>query len=143
MCIITIRSAKNCFTQAILIWRPENWFQGLAKILTSEHKILSFKRQRSMNKKNIVEFVTSTIKDELELNDKSANIRYDTPIIGSNSPIDSMGLVQLCLSLEEKAEELGFEFDWTTESAMSRSRGMFRSIESLSNEFVSQYHEKR
>ena len=96
-----------------------------------------------MNKKNIVEFVTSTIKDELELSDKSANIRYDTPIIGSNSPIDSMGLVQLCLSLEEKAEELGFEFDWTTESAMSRSRGMFRSIDSLSDEFVSQFNEKR
>ena len=96
-----------------------------------------------MNKKNIIELVTSTIKDDLELNGKSADIRYDTPIIGSNSPIDSMGLVQLCLSLEEKAEELGFEFDWTTESAMSRSRGMFRSIESLSDEFVSQYHEKR
>ena len=54
-----------------------------------------------------------------------------------------MGLVQLCLSLEEKAEELGFEFDWTTETAMSRSRGMFRSIESLSEEFLAQYHEKK
>ena len=96
-----------------------------------------------MNKKNIVELVTSTIKDDLELNDQSVEIRCDTPIIGNNSPIDSMGLVQLCLSLEEKAEELGFEFDWTTESAMSRSRGMFRSIESLSDEFLSQYHEKR
>ena len=56
-----------------------------------------------MNKKNIIELVTSTIKDDLELNGKSVDIRYDTPIIGSNSPIDSMGLVQLCLSLEEKA----------------------------------------
>ena len=52
-----------------------------------------------------------------------------------------MGLVQLCLSLEEKADELGFEFDWT-ETAMSRSRGMFRSVDSLSEEFVSQYNEK-
>ena len=95
-----------------------------------------------MNKKNIVELVTSTIKDDLELNDQSVEIRCDTPIIGNNSPIDSMGLVQLC-HLGGKAEELGFEFDWTTESAMSRSRGMFRSIESLSDEFLSQYHEKR
>ena len=96
-----------------------------------------------MNKKNVIEFVTSTIKDDLELNDKSSDVRYDTPIVGSSSPIDSMGLVQLCLSLEEKAEELGFDFDWTTESAMSRSRGMFRSIDSLSDEFLSQYNEKR
>ena len=101
------------------------------------------KNQSSMNKTHIIKFVTSTIKDELELNDKNADIKDDTPIIGSNSPIDSMGLVQLCLSLEEKAEELGFDFDWTTESAMSRSRGMFRSIDTLSDEFLSQYNEKK
>jgi acyl carrier protein len=95
-----------------------------------------------MNKDMALEIVTSTIKNDLELNHASSDISTNTPIIGSDSPIDSMGLVQLCLSLEEKAEELGFEFDWTTESAMSRSRGMFRSVESLSDEFVSQYNEK-
>ena len=95
-----------------------------------------------MNRDMAIELVTSTIKNELELNDMSSEICIETPIIGSNSPIDSMGLVQLCLSLEERAEELGFDFDWTTESAMSRSRGMFRSVESLSEEFVSQYNEK-
>ena len=93
------------------------------------------------NKKEIL------VKEILDLseiiNDKNADIKVDTPIIGSKSPIDSMGLVQLCLSLEEKAEELGFDFDWTTESAMSRSRGMFRSIDTLSDEFVSQYNEKK
>ena len=96
-----------------------------------------------MNKEQAIEMITSKIKDDLELNDISPNIQHDTPIIGSKSPIDSMGLVQLCLSLEEKAEELGFEFDWTTETAMSRSRGMFRSIESLSEEFLAQYHKNR
>ena len=95
-----------------------------------------------MNRDMAIELVTSTIKNDLELNDMSSEISIETPIIGSNSPIDSMGLVQLCLSLEERAEELGFDFDWTTESAMSRSRGMFRSVESLSEEFVSQYNEK-
>ena len=95
-----------------------------------------------MNKDMALEIVTSTIKNDIELNHNSLDICTTTPIIGSDSPIDSMGLVQLCLSLEEKAEELGFEFDWTTESAMSRSRGMFRSVKSLSDEFVSQYNEK-
>ena len=96
-----------------------------------------------MDKEFAIEIVKSTIKNNLELNGTTLDIRHDTPIIGSKSPIDSMGLVQLCLSLEEKADELGFEFDWTTETAMSRSRGMFRSVDSLSEEFVSQYNEKR
>ena len=96
-----------------------------------------------MNKEQAIAMIASKIKDDLELNDISPNIQHDTPIIGSKSPIDSMGLVQLCLSLEEEAEELGFEFDWTTESAMSRSRGMFRSIESLSEEFIAQYNKNR
>ena len=55
-----------------------------------------------MNKTHIIKFVTSTIKDELELNDKNADIKDDTPIIGSNSPIDSMGLVQLCYLWKRK-----------------------------------------
>ncbi len=95
-----------------------------------------------MNRDKAIEIVTSTIRNDLELNQTTSDISINTPIIGSNSPIDSMGLVQLCLSLEEKAEELGFEFDWTTESAMSRSRGMFRSVKSLSDEFITQYNEK-
>ena len=96
-----------------------------------------------MNINKAVEIITSTIRDDLELNQIESEILIDTPIIGSDSPIDSMGLVQLCLSLEEKEEALGFEFDWTTESAMSRSSGMFRSVESLSEEFLSQYNEKK
>ena len=36
-----------------------------------------------------------------------------------------MKLVELCLALEDKAVDLGFEFDWTSEAAMSRSRSLF------------------
>ena len=31
-----------------------------------------------------------------------------------------MSLVQLCLALEDKAGEMGFEFDWNSEKAMSK-----------------------
>ena len=50
-----------------------------------------------------------------------------------------MSLVQLCLALEDKADEIGFEFDWTSEKAMSKSKGIYRSIEALSEEFFIQY----
>ena len=54
-----------------------------------------------------------------------------------------MGLVQVCLALEEKAEELDFEFHWTDDSAMSRSKSIFRSVDTLSDEFLQQYQSKK
>ena len=61
---------------------------------TSEHILPSDERKGEMNKEQAIEMIASKIKDDLELNDISPNIHHDTPIIGSKSPIDSMGLVQ-------------------------------------------------
>ncbi len=72
------------------------------------------------------------------LEDKSLVVTDDMPLIGSKSVLDSMNLVTLCLALEDKATEMGFEFDWTSDAAMSRSRSMFRTAGSLANEFISQ-----
>tara|TARA_B110000238_G_scaffold71322_1_gene78242 strand:+ start:348 stop:506 length:159 start_codon:yes stop_codon:yes gene_type:complete len=49
-----------------------------------------------------------------------------------------MKLVEVCLALEDLADEHGFEFDWTSDAAMSKSRSMFRSVSALSEEFASQ-----
>jgi acyl carrier protein len=72
------------------------------------------------------------------LEDKSLTVADDTPLIGGESLLDSMKLVELCLSLEDKASDLGFEFDWTSDVAMSRSRSMFRTAGSLAAEFLQQ-----
>lgn len=72
------------------------------------------------------------------LQEKSLQITDDMPLIGDGSVLDSMKLVELCLALEDKASELGFEFDWTSESAMSKSRSMFRTAGALVAEFLSQ-----
>lgn len=72
------------------------------------------------------------------VNDKSVDISSYTELIGDGRVLDSLGLVELCLRLEDRASELGFEFDWTSEVAMSQSRGMFRSVGSLQAEFSRQ-----
>ena len=72
------------------------------------------------------------------LDDKSQVITDDTPLIGGESLLDSMKLVELCLALEDKATELGFDFDWTSDAAMSKSRSMFRTAGSLATEFINQ-----
>ena len=71
--------------------------------------------------------------------DKSLIVTEETPLIGDSRVLDSLGLVELCLKLEDEASNMGFEFDWTSDQAMSRSRSMFRTISTLAVEFNSQF----
>ena len=68
--------------------------------------------------------------------DKKIIFGDEEQLIGGT--IDSMNLVEVCLSLEDIADGHGFEFDWTSESTMSKSKSMFRNINSLANEFSKQ-----
>jgi acyl carrier protein len=77
------------------------------------------------------------------LENKSLKVTDNMPLIGGESVLDSMKLVQLCLELEDKAADMGFEFDWTSDAAMSRSRSMFRTAGSLASEFISQMEAKK
>ncbi len=93
--------------------------------------------------------MTAAIKSEVFLKihslleDKSIEVTDDMPLIGGNGVLDSMKLVELCLMLEDMATDLGFEFDWTSDTAMSRSRSMFRTAESLASEFLVQLVAKK
>lgn len=81
------------------------------------------------------EIVTNVVSQALE---GKVEISEEMQLIGGKSLLDSMKLVEVCLSLEDLADEHGFEFDWTSEVAMSKSRSMFRSVAALSEEFATQ-----
>ncbi len=83
----------------------------------------------------IINFIIETNSE----NDIKIDIHEDMPILGDKAGIDSMKLVELCLLLEEEAEEFGFNFDWTSEKAMSKTNSIFKSPKSLSKEFELQY----
>ena len=76
------------------------------------------------------------------IHDNAINVSGDTPLIGGGGVLDSMRLVELCLALEDMALEIGFEFDWTSEVAMSRTKSMFRTAGSLTTEFLNQMASK-
>jgi acyl carrier protein len=90
---------------------------------------------------SVKEEVFNAIKALLE--DESQRVTDDTVLIGGEGLLDSMKLVELCLALEDKAMDLGFEFDWTSDAAMSKSRSMFRTAGSLVNEFMKQMEIKK
>jgi len=75
--------------------------------------------------------------------DKSMIVTDNMPLIGGDSVLDSMKLVELCLALEDLATNMGFEFDWTSDAAMSRSRSMFRTAGSLATEFINQMESQK
>ncbi len=77
------------------------------------------------------------------LRDDKTLITSKTLLMGDAGVVDSIVLIELCVGLEDRASELGFEFDWTSDSAMSRSRSMFSSVESLAKEFYNQLKEER
>ncbi len=72
------------------------------------------------------------------VDDSSIEITDDTPLLGDGSVLDSMKVVTLCIALEDLAVDHDFDFDWTSDAAMSRSRSMFRTAGSLAAEFLSQ-----
>ena len=82
-------------------------------------------------KKLVIEAITTALGSQSE-------ISADMQLIGGDSLLDSMKLVEVCLALEDMADDNGFEFDWTSEAAMSKSRSMFRTVASLAEEFSNQ-----
>lgn len=82
----------------------------------------------------IVEELICLIK---EITDEEDELKIDssTPLIGPNSSIDSMNLVQICLALEEHSEDDGFDFDWTSEKAMSSLNSIFKTPMTLLEEY--------
>jgi hypothetical protein len=91
--------------------------------------------KKKVDIKQATKIVIEAISDILK---RKTEIFEDMQLIGGDSLLDSMNLVEVCLLLEDIAEEHGFEFDWTSEAAMSKSRSMFRTVSALAKEFANQ-----
>ena len=91
-----------------------------------------------ISKEEAKEYVFSAIRKYV-----NCDVTESTLLLGSDIGINSMQLVELCLELEDKSLVFGFEFDWTSDAAMSRSRSMFRTAGSLAAEFISQMETKK
>ena len=99
--------------------------------MLKNYHVESKKMNIEQAKKIVIQAISDVLKGKVEISE-------DMQLIGGESLLDSMNLVEVCLLLEDLADEHGFEFDWTSESAMSKSRSMFRSVAALAEEFVSQ-----
>lgn len=80
------------------------------------------------------EEIEKFIRDELAAITGAAadTITADTVLIGQNRVVDSADLVVLLLAVEEFAQDrLSFDWNWTSDSAMSEARSVLRNVGSL------------
>ena len=96
-----------------------------------------------MDKSEALKIVIETTQATHNEAEIDLEVQGSTPLIGDQSALDSMTLVQLCLALEDKAEDFGFTFDWTSDAAMSKSKGMYRSVDALADEFFKQFEKSK
>ena len=62
----------------------------------------------------VIETVTRVLNNKIK-------VTKEMQLIGGDSLLDSMKLVEVCVALEDVADENSFEFDWTSATTMSKS----------------------
>lgn len=87
-----------------------------------------------LSTENLIQIINAITNEDVDINPQS-------PLVGGSSLIDSMALVQICLALEEKSQSEGFSFDWTSEKAMSSLNSIFKTPETLVEEYNRQFSE--
>ena len=98
-----------------------------------------------LDKKNTYTEILKLIEDLLASDGIDTKVDEEMQLIGGDSVLDSMKLVELCMALEDKAADMGFEFDWSSDyddeynsTSMSELNNMFRTAGTLIEEFINQ-----
>jgi len=93
-----------------------------------------------MDKMKIEKIVANAIIEYCQINSVDAEIDNSTALIGSNSILDSMGLVNVIVDIESAFLDEDVEITLTSEAAMSGRISPFRSVGSLCNFIANQFN---
>jgi len=88
-----------------------------------------------MKKNKIKKILIETVNEYYESEDFSETANENTVLFGSESVLDSMGLVNVIIDIESRFLDEGYEISLISEKAMSRRNSPFRTIATLS-EFI-------
>jgi len=97
-----------------------------------------------MTKEDIEKIVFESLKDYCTNNGiEITSIDHNTPLLGSNRVLDSIGMVNLIVDIEMAFQEKEIEISLTSEAAMSNRISPFRTIGSLCNFIANQLENDR
>ena len=86
-----------------------------------------------MTKREIDVIVLTVLKDYCKENSIIAEININTPLIGGNKIVDSIGLVNVIVDVETSFLDQDVEISLTSETAMSGRISPFRTVGALCN----------
>jgi acyl carrier protein len=91
-----------------------------------------------MNKEKIVSIIKEAFEDFAETEGLNININDNTSLMGSNSVIDSLGLVTLLVDVESRLADEDIEMSIISEKAMSQKNSPFINVNSLAEYIAEQ-----
>ena len=86
-----------------------------------------------MEREKIEEIIINAFNDYFETQDIQAEVNSDTLLFGSDSVLDSMGLVNVVIDIESIFQAQGHNIALTSERAMSRRNSPFRTVSTLAD----------
>ena len=89
-----------------------------------------------MERERIEEVIITGLNDYLESQDIEGEANSDTILFGSESALDSMGLVNVVIDIESNFQGQGYSISLTSERAMSRKSSPFRTVTTLTDFIV-------
>lgn len=90
-----------------------------------------------MEKSRVKDIIIDSFNELIDTEGISIEVNGDTALMGSNSVIDSLGLVTLLVDIEARLSDEDVEISILSEKAMSQKNSPFLNIESLT-EFISE-----
>lgn len=93
----------------------------------------------SLQRSEVVHFLQNAVRGILEREgqDSFGEITEDTRLLGRESALSSLLLVELMLEVEDFCAEKGLTFVWANDAAMSERRSVYRSLASLADFILS------
>jgi acyl carrier protein len=87
-----------------------------------------------VTREELAELVRRTVAERIEERLGAPEpVGPDTPLLGSESMLDSIAFVTLLLELEEQLADEGHDVELTTDAALSAERSPFRTVGSLTD----------
>lgn len=91
-----------------------------------------------MKQEDVTAFIVKTIQENPSVKSPET-VSGESRLVGEEAILDSAGLLELLLELEELAEDkLDAAFEWENDSAFSAKRSVFRTPTTLAEFFMSQ-----
>lgn len=91
-----------------------------------------------MERQHIVQILINTLIDYFQEQSISVDVNEQTPLFGSDSVLDSMGLVHIIVEIESRLRSNNLDVSLISEQAMSQRNSPFRTVSTLADFILTQ-----